>query len=81
MRVFDSFQRQRVSGCLEIAAAGASSGFKRNAYATPTLNDYPIILRGSKGPLVERTPAALYALACREGWPDTCGRAGDAGGQ
>jgi hypothetical protein len=47
----------------------------------PTLDDYPIILRGSKGPIVERTPAALYTLACREGWPDTCGRAGDAGDQ
>jgi hypothetical protein len=43
--------------------------------APPTLDDYPIILRGSKGPIVERTPAALYALACREGWPDACGRA------
>jgi hypothetical protein len=45
--------------------------------APPTLDDYPVILRGSKGPIVERTPAALYALACREGWPDTCGRAPD----
>jgi hypothetical protein len=40
--------------------------------APPTLNDYPIILRGSKGEIHERTPAAWYALACREGWPDTC---------
>jgi hypothetical protein len=48
----------------------------------PTLQDYPIILRGSKGPLrefeaageVEREPAKLYALACQEGWLDTCGR-------
>jgi hypothetical protein len=44
--------------------------------ATPTVGDYPIILKGSKGPITERTPAALYALACREGWPDACGRAG-----
>ena len=43
--------------------------------AVPTLRDYPIILKGSKGPITERTPAALYALACREGWPDACGRA------
>ena len=42
--------------------------------APPTLEDYPIILRGSKGELRERDPAALYALACREGWPDTCKR-------
>ena len=45
--------------------------------APPTLDDYPIILRGSKGPIVERTPAVLYAVACREGWPDTCGHAPD----
>jgi hypothetical protein len=47
----------------------------------PTLEDYPIILRGSKGPITERTPSALYALACSQGWPDTCGRGGGAGGQ
>ena len=39
------------------------------ASAPPTLEDYPIILRGSKGELRERDPAALYAIACREGWP------------
>jgi len=42
--------------------------------APPTLDDYPIILRGSKGPVTERRPSALYDLACREGWPDACGR-------
>jgi hypothetical protein len=41
--------------------------------ASPTLQDYPIILRGSKAPITDRTPSALYALACSEGWPDTCG--------
>jgi len=43
--------------------------------ASPTLEDYPIILRGSKGKIREREPAALYALACYQGWPNTCGRA------
>ena len=38
----------------------------------PTLDDYPIILRGSKGAVTERTPAALHALACREGWLESC---------
>ncbi|HEX4276831.1 MAG TPA: hypothetical protein VHZ74_15855 [Bryobacteraceae bacterium] len=42
--------------------------------APPTLADYPIILRGSKGEIRQRTPAELYALACTEGWPGTCGR-------
>jgi hypothetical protein len=41
--------------------------------AAPTLDDYPIILRGSKGRVREEDPSALYAMACRQGWPDTCG--------
>jgi hypothetical protein len=44
--------------------------------APPTLEDYPIILRGSKAPLSNLTPPALYARACSQGWPDTCGQAG-----
>jgi hypothetical protein len=43
------------------------------ASAPPTLKDYPIILRGAKGEIRDRRPAALYTLACKEGWPDTCG--------
>jgi hypothetical protein len=43
------------------------------AGARPTIADYPIVLQGSKGPIREREPSALYALACKEGWPDTCG--------
>jgi hypothetical protein len=42
------------------------------AASPPTLDDYPIILRGSKGPIRESEPAALYGLACREGWVGTC---------
>ena len=42
------------------------------ASALPTLADYPIILRGSKGPVRERTPAGLMALACRQGWAHAC---------
>jgi hypothetical protein len=40
--------------------------------ASPTLLDYPIILRGSKAPISNLTPSALYALACSQGWPETC---------
>lgn len=42
------------------------------ASVPPALGDFPIILRGSKGEIREREPAALYALACRQGWPGTC---------
>jgi hypothetical protein len=50
-----------------------TSGAGRFASAPPALDDYPIILRGSKGEIRERAPSALYALACHEGWPNTCG--------
>jgi hypothetical protein len=42
--------------------------------AQPALADYPILLRGSKGPIADRTPANLYAMACAQGWPDACDR-------
>ena len=45
--------------------------------ALPTLDDYPIVLRGTKGPIRDRSPAALYARACSQGWADTCGRPTD----
>ena len=49
-----------------------TSGTGAFAAPPPGLEDYPIILRGSKGEIREREPSELYALACREGWPDTC---------
>jgi hypothetical protein len=42
------------------------------AMARPALEDYPIVLRGSKGPIRDVSPAGLAALACREGWPGSC---------
>ncbi len=52
--------------------AGAPGPFDR---APPGLDDWPVVLRGSKGPVADRTPGALLARACRQGWPDTCGSA------
>ena len=50
------------------------------AQARPSLVDLPIVLRGSKGPVVEQSPGELYALACTRGWSDMCGAlAGEAG--
>jgi hypothetical protein len=59
-----------VAACRNLRALTSGSG----AFTTapPALDDYPIILRGSKGEIREREPSALSALACREGWPDTC---------
>jgi hypothetical protein len=38
----------------------------------PTLRDYPIVLRGSKAPITNLAPAALYTLACVQGWSEGC---------
>jgi hypothetical protein len=52
------------------ALSGTGGELVRSA---PTFDDYPIVLRGSKGQVREESRTALYALACRQGWPDTCG--------
>jgi hypothetical protein len=83
----EDLRRSDPAGAAEPLRRGCSLGFRmacRNlsvlaarvgefAAAPPGLDDYPIILRGSKGEIRERNPAVLYALACREGWPNTCG--------
>jgi hypothetical protein len=50
-----------------------TTGEGKFATVPPTLQDYPIILSGSKPPINERDADRLYALACRQGWPNTCG--------
>ena len=51
------------------------------ATGPPSVEELPILLRGSKGPITDRNPASLYARACGQGWPDSCGRVADTGGQ
>ena len=58
------------AGCDNTSAMTQGDKFRRDA---PTLADYRFILRGSKGPYPDREPAQLYARACEQGWPDTCG--------
>jgi hypothetical protein len=41
-------------------------------HAEPRIEDLPIVLRGSKGEIQERTPERLYALGCREGFSEMC---------
>ena len=53
-------------------------GDARFSNGPPTLRDYPIILQGGKGAIRDRRPEALYALACKEGWPNTCAVTGGA---
>lgn len=58
------------AACGNLAALRGSGGALVSA--PPALSDYPIILRGSKGEISQKEPSALYALACREQWPETC---------
>jgi hypothetical protein len=61
---------QFAAGCDNAVAITQGDMFRRDA---PTFADYRFILRGSKGPFPDREPAQLYARACEQGWPDTCG--------
>ncbi|HVY64590.1 MAG TPA: hypothetical protein VHH11_07200 [Gammaproteobacteria bacterium] len=62
---------QSAAGCDNAAALARSGALRRDA---PTAADLRFILRGSKGPMPDRSPRQLYARACELGWPDTCGR-------
>ena len=46
----------------------------RLATAPPPLEELPILLRGSKGPITDRSAASLYRRACDQGWAGSCGR-------
>ena len=61
-------------GCGNLEAVREGSGGVL-ARGQPPLKELPIVLRGSKGPVTERDPGALYTLACREGWPGACATA------
>ena len=56
------------------------TGAEPRERAVPTLDDYPIILRGTKGPLEDLSPRDLLVQACRQGWDDACDQVGEAGG-
>jgi hypothetical protein len=58
------------AGCDNAVAITQGDMFRREA---PTVADYRFILRGSKGPFRDLEPAQLYARACEQGWPGTCG--------
>jgi hypothetical protein len=59
--------------CEELAILhGDADRYRPRTLASADAQDYPIILRGSKGPLREVSRAGFEALACREGWPGTC---------
>jgi len=43
------------------------------AQGPPPIEDLPIVLRGSKGPITDRDPSTLRARACAQGWAEMCG--------
>ena len=75
-----AFERGCRHGFVPACRNANRSGFEAGPpeRAQPTLADYPILLRGSKGPIADRTSAALLARACQQGWRGTCGQAASA---
>ena len=61
----------RFTGACENLARLATGGSELLS-VRPSLPDLPILLRGSKGPIRERDPEVLYALACDRGFRLTC---------
>ena len=57
------------------ACANASKVTSRGPWTTaaPPFEELPILLRGSKAPITDRRAGSLYARACDQGWPGTCG--------
>jgi hypothetical protein len=84
----EDLRRLDPAGAVEPFSRGCDLGFSQacqnlstlngagGAFAStpPAIEDYPVILRGSKGKIRERDPSALYAIACHQGWPGACGR-------
>jgi hypothetical protein len=52
--------------------ASAAAGGRASLRAPATLADYPIVLRGTKGPITDSAAPALLARACHQGWAGTC---------
>jgi hypothetical protein len=49
-----------------------ATGMTTLASQGPLLEDLPIVIRGSKGPIRETDPTVLLSMACERGWPGTC---------
>jgi hypothetical protein len=60
------------AGCLNLTAL--TEGGDEFVRAFPSLQDYAIVLKGSKGRNLDANPSLLYSLACDQGWPGACER-------
>jgi len=54
-------------------AKRADAGTNAFESTDPFFSDYPIILRGTKGPIQNETASNIFARACEQNWPNTCG--------
>jgi hypothetical protein len=55
--------------CLQLRLLQERGGVTDRAAAQlPPLEELPILVRGSKGPVADRTPTFLYGRACAQGW-------------
>jgi hypothetical protein len=61
---------QFAAACTNVTALSSGGVY---AHGEPTPRDLRVVLRGSKGPIEESGPAALYARACALGWSALCG--------
>jgi len=61
--------------CNELRILQADKEMDRpGSSGSPPFEELPILLRGSKGPITDRSFVSLYSRACDQGWPDSCGR-------
>jgi len=75
-REFESMDADEAAGrasyqSAPLTAYGADG--QRTMRSLPPIDELPIVLRGSKGPVTERDPASLRARGCAQGWAEMCG--------
>jgi hypothetical protein len=59
-------------GCNNIERLSTTPRSDQLATDQPQVQDWPILVAGTKPPLEERDPAKLEVLACAQGWRETC---------
>ena len=62
--------------CANATSVASTSTWSRGS---PSFEELPILLRGSKGPITDRSFVSLYSRACDQGWPDSCEGIGGSG--
>jgi len=63
--------------CNELSRVQGERAMDRTTTTSlPPLEELPILLRGSKGPVTDVSAASLYRRACDQGWPESCSRSG-----